>query len=234
MANATAVRTQRDDLMPVRKQVQKPDHQSRILDAASELFLELGFERTSTAGIAKRAKVSKREIYTHFVDKRAILSAAITGLQHSMGSEMDIEWSATGDLRSVLLHAGTAVFNFIVSRKFRNVFRIVAAESFHDPLAAKKFYLLGPAAGRQQTAKFLERRMKSGDLRKADPLQAADDFLDLVITARFMTAIALGRTDPAMTASQHVEHAVDVFLTYYEPRTTQRPATPKKAAARRG
>ena len=151
-----------------------------------------------------------------------------------MGSEMDVEWGATGDLRSVLLHAGTAIFNFIVSKKFRNVFRIVAAESFHDPLAARKFYLLGPGAGRQQTAKFLERQMKSGSLRKSDPLQAADDFLDLVITARFMTAIALGRKDPEMKASQHVGHAVDVFLTYYAalpPRRSSRRRTSKTRKA---
>ncbi len=203
--------------MPHRKEVQKPDHVSRILDAASELFLELGFERASTADIARRARVSKRELYTHFADKRAILSAAITGLQKNMWSEMDIEWGATGDLRSVLLHAGTAIFNFIVSKKFRNVFRIVAAESFHDPEAARQFYLLGPGAGRHQTAKFLDRQMKAGNLLQTDPLQAADDFLDLVITARFMTAIALGRTDREMRASRHVGHAVDVFLTYYAP-----------------
>ncbi len=218
--------------MPARKEAQKPDHLSRILDAASELFLELGFEKTSTADIARRAKVSKRELYTHFKDKRAILSAAITGLQKSMGSEMDMEWGATGDLRSVLLHAGTAIFNFIVSKKFGNVFRIVAAESFHDPLAARRFYLLGPGAGRQQTARFLERQMKTGKLRKTDPLQAADDFLDMVITARFMTAIALGRTDPAMKASQHVPHAVDVFLAYYSTRKSQGPS-PRKATTRR-
>jgi len=217
--------------MPARKEAQKPDHLSRILDAASELFLELGFDRTSTADIARRAKVSKRELYTHFADKRAILSAAITGLQKSMGSEMDMEWSAAGDLRSVLLHAGTAIFNFIASKKFRNVFRIVAAESFHDPLAARKFYLLGPGAGRQQTAKFLERQMKSGHLRKTEPLQAADDFLDMVITARFMTAIALGRTDPAIKVGQHVAHAVDVFLAYYAPRKSQ--GSPRKATTRR-
>jgi AcrR family transcriptional regulator len=217
--------------MPARKEVQKPDHLSRILDAASELFLELGFDRTSTADIAKRAKVSKRELYTHFADKRAILSAAITGLQNSMGSEMDMEWGAAGDLRSVLRHAGTVIFNFIASKKFRNVFRIVAAESFHDPLAARKFYLLGPGAGRQQTAKFVERQMKSGNLRKAEPLQAADDFLDMVITARFMTAIALGRTDPTIKASRHVAHAVDVFLAYYAPRKSQ--GSPRKATTRR-
>jgi AcrR family transcriptional regulator len=200
-----------------RKVMKKPDHLSRILDAASELFLELGFERTSTADIARRAKVSKRELYSHFADKREILSTAITRLQKSMGSEMDIEWGASGDLRSVLLHAGTAIFNFIISKNFRNVFRIVAAESFHDPEAARKFYLLGPGAGRKQTAAFLARHMKSGNLRKTDPLQAADDFLDLVITARFMTAIALGRTDSTMTAGRHVKHAVDVFLNYYAP-----------------
>jgi AcrR family transcriptional regulator len=214
----------------------KPDHMSRILDAASALFLELGFERTSTADIASRAKISKREMYTHFDDKRAILSAVITKLQKDLSSQMDVVWSTSGDLRTVLLHAGTTIFDFIISEKFRNVFRIVAAESFHDPATAKTFYLLGPSAGRKQTAKYLERQMKAGALRKADALQAADDFLDLVITARFMTMIALGCKERGMKASYHVEHVVDVFLTYYAPVSAPAAPTksPRKAAAGRG
>jgi AcrR family transcriptional regulator len=139
--------------MHARNKAQKPDHLSRILDAASELFLELGFERTSTADIARRAKVSKRELYTHFADKRAILSAAITGLQHSMGSEMDVEWGAAGDLRSVLLHAGTAIFNFIASKKFRNVFRSSrqSLSTIPWPPESSIFSDPAPAASRRQS-----------------------------------------------------------------------------------
>jgi AcrR family transcriptional regulator len=205
--------------MPTRIEPEKSDHLARILNAASELFLELGFERASTADIAARAKVSKRELYKHFGDKRAILSACIIKVQKEVWSEMDIQWSQAGDIRSVLLHAGNTIFKLILSDRFGNLFRIVAAESFHDPQTAKQFYRLGPGAGRQQTAKFFKKQIDNGMLLQTDPLQAADDFLDAVITARLMTSIALGNARRSAFAKDHVAHAVDIFLTYYAAKT---------------
>jgi TetR/AcrR family transcriptional repressor of mexJK operon len=203
--------------MPTRKEAPKPDHLSRILDAATELFLEAGFSGTTIDDIAKRAKVSKREIYLHFADRPAVLSGCIARMQGDVGAEMDIEWSSDADLRSLLVHAGNKILKLILSEKFRNVFRLVAAESLTDRNAARQFYRLGPEAGRQRTAKVFERQMKNGTLVCDDPLQAADDFLDLVITARLMTAVAIGNATRAMVGKDHVEHAVDIFLTYYAP-----------------
>jgi AcrR family transcriptional regulator len=194
------------------------NHQGRILEAASEIFLELGFEKTSTAEIARRAKVSKRELYSCFADKRAILTAVITQLQHEIHSQMDVNWSSKADIRLALSQSGVAILSFLNSERFGKLFRMVAAESFHDPVTARQFYLLGPAAGRKDTAAFLAQHMKAGTLRKADPLQAADDLLDLIVSARFMTAVALGQNDAIPDIRKHVKHAVDMFLVFYAPR----------------
>lgn len=204
----------------MRKDTRTPgvDHQTRILEAASEIFLEFGFEKTSTAEIARRAKVSKRELYSCFADKRAILTAVITQLQHEIHSQMDVSWSSSENIRLVLSQSGAAILSFIMSERFGKLFRIVAAESFHDPVSAQQFYLLGPAAGRRDTAAFLARQMKLGVLRKADPLQAADDFLDLIVSARFMTAVVLGQCDAIPEVRKHVKHAVEMFLAFYVPR----------------
>lgn len=191
------------------------DHKARILEAACATFLEFGFEQTSTAEIAGRARVSKRELYSCFAGKRAILTAVITQLQHEIQSQMSVNWSSSKNLRSVLSRAGASILGFIRSDRFAKLFRIVASESFHDPLSAQKFYLLGPAAGRQDTAAFLARQMKLGILRKTDALQAADDFLDLIISARFMTAVVLGQQDEIPEVKKHVRHAVDIFLAFY-------------------
>lgn len=203
--------------MPKKSRKQGGDHQTRILEAASELFLEFGFEKTSTAEIASRAKISKRELYSCFVDKRAILTAVITQLQHEIHSQMVLSWSSSKDMRLVLSRSGAAILSFIMSERFGKLFRIVVAESFHDPVSAQQFYLLGPLAGRRDTAAFLAQQMKLGTLRKADPLQAADDFLDSIISARFLTAVVLGQEDSIPEVRKHVKHAVDMFLAYYAP-----------------
>jgi AcrR family transcriptional regulator len=191
------------------------DHQRRILDAAAEIFLEKGFVETSTADIARRAKVSKRELYSNFSDKRDILAAVIIGLQSRIHADANVSWSSTGDLRTVLTRAGTQILQFVNSDIFGRLLRIVAAESFRDPVSAQKFYLLGPSAGREDTAAFLKRHIKEGHLRKADPLEAADDLLDLLVSSRYITAVVLGQRENGLRPASHVKHAVDVFLNYY-------------------
>ena len=57
--------------------------------------------------------------------------------------------------------------------------------------------------------------MAEGQILCTDPLQAADDFLDLVIPARLMTSVALGNSDTLAHARNHVGHAVDIFLRFY-------------------
>jgi TetR/AcrR family transcriptional repressor of mexJK operon len=200
------------------------DHRVRILDAATEAFLEKGYEITSTAEIAKRAKVSKRELYAYFHDKRDILAAVITELQTGIQSQTHGRWSADGEVGEVLVEAGIELLRFINSERFGKLFRIVAAESFRDPISARKFYRLGPAMGRKDTAAFLKRHMIAGSLRAADPLQAADDFLDLLVSSRYLTAIVLGQMRSFPKPQVHVEHAVELFLTYYSVKQPQRKA----------
>ena len=57
--------------------------------------------------------------------------------------------------------------------------------------------------------------MAAGRLRKADPLQAADDFLDMLVSARYLTAVVLGQTERFPRPQAHVEHVVDLFLNFY-------------------
>jgi AcrR family transcriptional regulator len=73
-------------------------HLDRILDAGSDLFFELGYEKTTSEKIAQRTQVSKREVYLHFKDKCQILASVISEVQAQMQSRMHAEWSSPGIL----------------------------------------------------------------------------------------------------------------------------------------
>ncbi len=45
----------------------------RLREAALELYLENGFDATTTAQIAERAGVTERTYFRHFADKREVL-----------------------------------------------------------------------------------------------------------------------------------------------------------------
>lgn len=53
-----------------------------IVDAACELFVELGFQATTIDKVAQWAKISQLSIYRHFKNKEALFSAAIAALCH--------------------------------------------------------------------------------------------------------------------------------------------------------
>ena len=194
---------------------QSNDHETRILAAAAEIFFEKGYEETSTADIARRAKVSKRELYSNFADKRDILNGVVTQLQDKMQVQANITWSSSGDLRTVLIDAGIQLFEFVNSEIFGKLLRIVVAESFCDPALAERFYQLGPGRGRNRTAAFMRRQMKAGKLRRSNPLEAADAFLDLIVSSRRLTAVVLGQLPERGNPRTLVCRAVDVFLHYY-------------------
>jgi len=194
---------------------QSNDHETRILAAAAEIFFEKGYDETSTADIARRAKVSKRELYSNFADKRDILNGVVAQLQDKMQVQANITWSSSGDLRTVLMDAGTQLFEFVNSEIFGKLLRIVVAESFCDPAAAERFYELGPGRGRDRTAAFMRRQMKAGNLREANPLEAADAFLDLIVSSRRLTAIVLGQPLERGSPRTRVRSAVDIFMRYY-------------------
>jgi len=56
--------------------------QQRILQAACEIFIEVGFIPATTAAIAARAKVSKRAIYEVFRDKTELFAAVVHAHRH--------------------------------------------------------------------------------------------------------------------------------------------------------
>lgn len=65
-------------LNKMRRQPQQARSQERvrqILDVAEQLFLEIGYNATTTRAIAARAKVSVGSLYQFFPDKEAILKA---------------------------------------------------------------------------------------------------------------------------------------------------------------
>lgn len=53
------------------------ERENRILDAASDLLLHYGFDKTTVSEIAKEAGVSKGAIYLHFSSKETVFDALI-------------------------------------------------------------------------------------------------------------------------------------------------------------
>ena len=153
-----------------------------ILEVASEVFLELGFERASIAEIVRRIGGSKSTIYGYYPSKEALFQAVTlaAGERHIRTAFDEL---AAHDIRSgihgVLGSFCNKLVRFLCSPQMLATHRMVLAEAGHSNMG-ELFYEAGPGRGACELAEFFSAAMENGHLRKADPLVAALQLFSLL------------------------------------------------------
>ena len=148
--------------------VRTEEKRAEIVQVASELFDELGYDRTSMATISERLGGSKATLYGYFCSKEELLRAV---LQCQVASELDRvmeEFHEQKDLRDGLIKLGVAYHNKrLSSLPVANIRSIVNQPPCSS--MGKEFYekVLHPAF--EGMAKRFELLMDKGRLRRADP-----------------------------------------------------------------
>ena len=115
-----------------------------IVDAACELFGELGFHATTLDKVAQRARISKLSIYRHFENKEALFSAAIAERCRQFAPQLLSE-NAGGSARDQLMAAGSSLLRTLLSPDVRNVEAMIMADKTNQEQLAKVHYEAGPA-----------------------------------------------------------------------------------------
>ena len=68
-----------------------PERETRILQAAAQLFAHYGFDKTTVSDIAREAGVSKGAIYLHFASKEELLERFLPSLKR-FNPDFDRSW----------------------------------------------------------------------------------------------------------------------------------------------
>jgi TetR/AcrR family transcriptional regulator, mexJK operon transcriptional repressor len=166
-----------------------------IVDAARELFVELGFQATTLDMVAKRAKISKLSIYRHFENKEALFSAAIAAHCHQF-APLALSEGIGGSAEDQLMAAGTSLLRTLLSRDVHSVEAMIMSDKTNQKSLSKLFYEAGPAHVMAQIEGLLRRMHAKAVLNVPDPLQSARLFAalikgsDLLMMARFDEATA--------------------------------------------
>lgn len=66
-----------------------PFMKEKILEKATELFLDLGFKSVTMDDLANKMGISKKTIYTHFENKTQLVDASTLHLFHSISAGID-------------------------------------------------------------------------------------------------------------------------------------------------
>ncbi|MEB8245065.1 TetR/AcrR family transcriptional regulator [Klebsiella pneumoniae] len=167
-----------------------------IIEAASELFVELGFQATTLDKVAQRAKISKLSIYRHFENKEALFSAAIVAGCHQLFAPQVLLEGIDGSVEDQLMAVGTLLLRTLLRPDVSSIEAMVMADKTNQKSLSKLHYEAGPAHVIAQIEVLLRQFQEKGLLEVPDPLQSARLFAalfkgsDLLIIARFDEARA--------------------------------------------
>jgi AcrR family transcriptional regulator len=215
-----------------------------IVEAATKLFQELGYERASMNELAKRLGGSKATLYGYFASKEELFSAVVRAAATAHLSDairrLQAPLAGETDLQSMLLHFGECMLQVVTNDALAiAVYRMVVAEAGRSEVG-QLFYQAGPSESVVAVAAVLEAAMARGELRNSDPTITALHFLAL-LTAEVEVRI-YQRDPPPLPPSavrKMVERAVELFLLGAAPRqaasaasrTAGKPAARKRARA---
>jgi AcrR family transcriptional regulator len=88
----------------------------RLREAALELYLERGYDATTTAQIAERAGVTERTYFRHFPDKREVLFDGEEELRDTLVGAIDAEPVGMAPLDVVVAAYAAAIPLFVIGR----------------------------------------------------------------------------------------------------------------------
>ena len=166
-----------------------------IVDAACELFVELGFQATTLDKVARRAKISKLSIYRHFENKEALFGAAIAARCHQFAPLALVE-GVDGSAEDQLMAVGSSLLRTLLSPDVRSVEAMIMADKTNQKSLSKLFYEAGPAHVIAQIEDLLRHLHAETVLNVPDPRQSARLFgalikgSDLLLITRFDEARA--------------------------------------------
>ena len=153
---------------------------ARIMRAAFQAFTEKGYAGTSTLEIATRAKISKRDLYANFPNKRAILLACIASRAARMQLPPDLPPPRSRDmLVSILTRFGATVVREVCQPEVIAMFRLAISEAERSPEIAETLNA-SRSVNRNTLAELLAEAQAAGILRDGDPRQMMERFFALL------------------------------------------------------
>jgi TetR/AcrR family transcriptional repressor of mexJK operon len=151
--------------------------EEKILAAAAEAFLELGYAGTSMDIVAQRARASKTTLYTRFPSKEALFSATISTYCVARGMGFDVEELLRLSPEAALRHIGSRFLDLILSPEAVRMEQIITGEAPRFPEVARLFFEAGPQRVRALVARYFEEARARGLVAVEDPEFAARHFL---------------------------------------------------------
>ena len=152
-----------------------------ILEAAKKVFLEQGYDTSSTDLIASTAGVSKATVYKRFKSKEALLVALIDHeIRATLPEKLWEPGSGNLDIEASLRQIAETYLGIFLTTAGAGLYRLILEQALRHPEIGRMFYAAGPQRTHGQVATFIKAAVEKDLLVVPDVAIAATQFLSLM------------------------------------------------------
>jgi AcrR family transcriptional regulator len=215
---APAVRTPKSKIgRPTREEALR--RQDELLDAAADLFLDMGYQQATMELIAGSLGMTKRTIYSRYADKAALFKATV---QHAIdrmvaGQAEQLSVLKDAELKTMLAETARMRIRQVMSRDGIRLQRIVNAESYRFP----EIFVMANEQVTKPVIAFLSdqlhRHAASGTIVTDRPEMAATAFMSMVVSAPVRVIVSGNRMTTEMIEDR-IDFSVELILDGLHPR----------------
>lgn len=187
---------------------------AKILDAATELFLKVGYEQASIDAILLQSGGSKSTLYAYFPTKEDLFRSVIDNVVDNTDLGMTLDVSSNA--RAVLTEFAVNRQRVVLAPRHRAVLRLVIAERERFPDLAQIYWDRGPKRSGGQLVTYLE-ALRNREILAVDNAEEAAAFFIGMLFQHWHRQIYLADT-PApseLAIRAHAERVVARFWAAY-------------------
>jgi TetR/AcrR family transcriptional regulator, mexJK operon transcriptional repressor len=232
-----ALEPNRKSAAAVRRRGGRPSFQEsaqlrdRILDVATDLFFARGYGATSIDAVAQRAHISKRTFYHRFEDKAALFGAVLHRIIEGLRPPAAMPLVTGADLQNILQRLADIILHAALTPRALALHRLIVGESARFPKLAAAVTTEGATKEAiTLIAGLLAHETRAGHLTLDDPLFAAEQFLQMVLSVPQRRAMGLGKPMTPAELDRWALGVVDLFLNGCRRRS---PVKPRRAGVPR-
>jgi AcrR family transcriptional regulator len=184
-----------------------------LLDTATAVFLEHGFENAKVEEIAVRAGASKNTLYSLYPTKAELFVAVIARKTRQVQGAFAEILVPGESLVNALEGFGTRLLSAIANPQQRALYKLFIAESSKFPKLARKFWGVGPARSIAMLSEYLAGHP---EFKSEHPEHAAEMFWSLCCGTQVLRMQMQHLDDISEnTIRFNVKEAVRIFLASY-------------------
>lgn len=203
---------------PKRGRPRDPARLKRVIDSASQHFLQYGFAATSMEAVAAMAGVSKMTIYQYFASKEALFECCVAERTDLIFSILKSDSSDLQPLPHPTVVLEQVAVQFVALMRDDQVIgmhQLLIASAKQHPSLCQIFFNQGPRRLGTQLSIYFQNLADEKRIALTSAEQTADHFLSLLLGSLHLRSL-LGLQKPtASEDAQLIEDSLAAFFRAY-------------------